>query len=69
MAVYEDIVECLQQDPNLLDKVIIGDKMWIVQHDPEPKEAQTEWHTKLSPKLKKAHIRNVHVKVLLIVFF
>ena len=52
-----------------LDKVITGDESWVLDYDPETKRQSSEWHTKSSPRLKKARMSRSKVKTMIIVFF
>ena len=59
----------LEIEPNFLYKVITGDESWVFDYDPETKRQSEEWHTKSSPRLKKARMRRSRVKTIIIVFF
>ena len=37
VTVCQDIIERLEEDPDLLGRVITGDKSWIFEYDPETK--------------------------------
>ena len=37
VTVCQDIIECLEDDPDLLGRVITADESWIVEYDPETK--------------------------------
>ena len=52
-----------------LDKVITGDESWVLDYDPETKRQSSEWHTKSSPRPKKARMNRSKVKTMIIVFF
>jgi hypothetical protein len=43
-------------EPNVLDKAITGDELWVFEYDPETKRQSVEWHTKSSPHPKTAHM-------------
>jgi len=59
----------LKIEPNFLHKVITGYESWVFNYDPETKWQSEEWHTKSSPRLKKAHMSRSRVKTMIIVFF
>ena len=52
-----------------LDKVITGDESWVFDYDLETRRQSAEWHTKSSPRPKKARMSRCRVKALIIVFF
>ena len=37
ITVCQDIIESLEDDPDLLGRVITGDESWIFEYDPETK--------------------------------
>jgi len=59
----------IESDPNFLSKVITGDESWCYGHDPETKQALSQWKTPPSPRPKKARQVRSNVKTMLIVFF
>ena len=65
----QDILGRLEIEPMFLHKVITGDKSWVFDYDPETKRQSEEWHTKSSPRSKKARMRRSSVKTMIIVFF
>ena len=64
-----DIIECLEDDPDLLGRVITGDESWIFEYDPETKWQSPQWKSLTSPRPKKARMSKSKVKVMLITFF
>ena len=54
VEVCQDILEHLQTEPDLLQRVITGDESWIFEYDPETKRQSLQWKCPLSPKPKKA---------------
>lgn len=40
--VKEDILDCIQEDKDFLDKVVTDDETWVFQHDPETKRENSE---------------------------
>jgi len=69
LAVCQDLKRELENDPNVLSRVITGDKIWCYDYDPESKQASSQWKTPRSPRPKKIrHVRS-NVKTMLICFF
>ncbi|KAL4098417.1 hypothetical protein QTP88_023036 [Uroleucon formosanum] len=64
-----DILEQMENERDLLKKVITCDETWIFQYDPETKRQSMHWKTSASPKLKKARMSKSKLKAMLIVFF
>jgi len=56
LDICQDLLGRLEIEPNFLDKVITGDESWVFDYDPETKRQSEEWHTKSSPRPKKARI-------------
>ena len=54
VQVCHDILEQLETEPNLLNRVITGDESWIFEYDPFTKRQSLEWKSALSPRPKKA---------------
>ena len=69
MQVCQDILEQLETEPNLLKKVVTGDKSWIFKYDPLTKRQSLEWKSALSPRPKKARVFKPKTKMMLIAFF
>nr|XP_012143528.1 PREDICTED: putative uncharacterized protein FLJ37770 [Megachile rotundata] len=69
VTISRELLECLERDSNLLDRVITGDETWIFEYDPESKMQSAEWHTSGSPRPKKARMSKSRIKSMLIVFF
>ena len=42
-TVCQDITECLEAEPDLLNSVITGDETWVFEYDPEAKRQSREW--------------------------
>ena len=68
MQMCQDIIEHLQIEPDLLCRVITGDKTWIFEYDPETKCQSCQWKSVMLPKPKKARQSKSKVKVMLITF-
>ena len=69
VTVYQDIIERLEDDPDLLGRVITGDESWIFEYDPETKRQSYQWKSPASPRPKKARMSKSKIKVMLIAFF
>ena len=69
VTVCQDIIERLEDDPDLLGRVITGDESWIFEYDPETKRQSRQWKSPASPRPKKARMSKSKVKVMLIAFF
>ena len=65
----QDIIERLEDNPDLLGRVITGDESWIFEYDPETKRQSRQWKSPASPSPKKARMSKSKVKVMLIAFF
>ena len=62
------ILEQLKTEPNLLEKVITGDKSWIFEDNPENKQQSFQWKSSTSQTTKKARMAKSKIKVVLIAF-
>ena len=65
----QDILEQLETKPNLLKRVVTGDKSWIFEYDPLTKRQSLEWKSALPPRPKKAWVFKSKTRVMLIAFF
>ena len=54
VVVCQDILEHLQTEPDLLQRVITGNESWIFEYDPETKRQSFQWKYPSSPRPKKA---------------
>ena len=68
LEICQDLLGRLEIEPDCLDKVITGDESWVFDYDPETKRQSAEWHTKSSPRLKKARMSRSRVKTMITVF-
>ena len=50
VQVCQDILEQLKIEPNLLKRVVTGDKSWIFEYDPLTKRQSLEWKSALSSR-------------------
>ena len=69
VQVCQDILKQLEITPDLLSRVVTGDKSWIFEYDPLTKRQSLEWKSASSPRPKKARLFKSKIKVMLIVFF
>ena len=69
MQVCEDTLQNIENDPELLTKVITGDETWVFEYDPETKRQSKQWLSPNSPRPKKARQSRSQIKVMLIAFF
>ena len=64
-----DNLEMVNNDDNMLRKVITGDESWVYGYDLETKQQSSQWKHSESPRPKKARQSRSNVKSMLIVFF
>jgi len=69
LEICQDLLGRLESEPDFLDKVITGDESWVFDYDLETKRQSVKWHTKSSPRPKKACMNISRVKTMIIVFF
>ena len=67
VQVCQDILEQLETEPNLMQRVVTGDESWIFEYDPLTKRQSLEWKSALSPRPEKARV--FKTKVMLNAFF
>ena len=63
------LLEQVEADLELMDRVITGDESWFFQYDPETKCQSLEWPSKGSLRPKKARMSKSKVKCMLVCFF
>jgi hypothetical protein len=54
--ICSDILQMINEQPNLLENVITCDEPWIFQYDSETKRQSMYWKTPTSPRIKKARM-------------
>ena len=69
MSVCAELLEQVEDDPELMERVITGGESWFFQCDPETKRQSLEWCSKGSPRPKKAHMSKSKLKCMLVCFF
>ena len=69
MTIAPEMLNDVNDDPNLLKRIITGDKSWVYGYDVETKAQSSQWKHTESPRPKKARQVRSNVKVLHTVFF
>ena len=69
MTIAQEMFNDVNDDSDLLKKVITGDESWVYGYNVETKAQSSEWKHTESPRPKKARQVRSSVKVLLTVFF
>ena len=69
MTIAQEMLNDVNDDPDLLKKVITGDESWVYGYDVETKAQSSQWKHTESPRPKKARQVRSNVKVFLTVFF
>ncbi|UYV84533.1 hypothetical protein LAZ67_X002487 [Cordylochernes scorpioides] len=64
-----ELLDLIQNEPGFLNSVVTGDESWMFEYDPESKRQSCAWHTKSSPRPKKARKSKSRIKTMIIVFF
>ncbi|UYV77251.1 hypothetical protein LAZ67_15000235 [Cordylochernes scorpioides] len=65
----QELLDLIQNEPGFLNSVVTGDESWMFEYDPESKRQSCAWHTKSSPRPKKARMSKSRIKTMIIVFF
>ncbi|UYV71602.1 hypothetical protein LAZ67_8003827 [Cordylochernes scorpioides] len=53
----------------VISTIVTGDESWMFEYDPESKRQSCAWHTKSSPRPKKARMSKSRIKTMIIDFF
>ena len=69
MDVSQEMLTAFNNDPDLLKKVITGDKSWVQEYDIETKAQSSQWKYPEEPRPKKAREVLTNVKVVLLLVF
>ena len=69
MTIAQEMLNDVNDDPDLLERVITGDESWVYGYDVKNKAQLSQWKHTESPRPKKARQVRSNVKVLLTVFF
>ncbi|GFS91838.1 histone-lysine n-methyltransferase setmar-like protein [Nephila pilipes] len=68
MEICQYKLDRLDIEANVLDSIITGGESWVLEYDPLTKRQILEWHTKRSPRLKKAYMSRSKMKAIIIAF-
>jgi len=69
VRVCAELLEQVEDDPELMERVITGDESWFFQYDPKTKHQSLEWRSKGSPRPKIARMSKSKLKYMLVCFF
>ena len=69
MSVCAEMLEQVEADPELMERVITGDESWFFQYDPETKNQNLEWRSKGSPRPKKSRMSKSKVNCMPAFYF
>jgi hypothetical protein len=67
--VCQDVLEHNENDPNIMNSIIMCDGTWIFVYDPGTKAQSSQWKNQVSLQSKKAQLCPSKVKTVLIIFF
>ncbi|UYV65641.1 hypothetical protein LAZ67_3004938 [Cordylochernes scorpioides] len=65
----QELLDLIQNEPGFLNSVVTGDESWMFEYDQESKRQSCAWHTKSSPRPKKARMSKSRINTMIIVFF
>ena len=65
----EDMLEKIEDDPDILRQITTGDETWVFQYNSETKRQSMPWKTAESLRPKKARMSKLKIKVILVTFF
>jgi len=69
MSITQELLNDVNDDPDLLKRVITGDETWVNDYDVETKAQSSQWKQPEEPRSKKARQVRSNVKSLFTVFF
>jgi histone-lysine N-methyltransferase SETMAR len=69
VAICQELKETVKNDPTLLLNVITGDDSIVYAYDPETKLKSSQWKSPESPRPKKAPMKKIKLKTMLICSF
>jgi len=64
-----DLLQRIENEPDLLNSIITCDETWVFTYDPETKRQSIQWKSTSSPRQKKKRMSRSKFKAMLIVFF
>ena len=56
------LLQCIENEPDLLNSIITCDETWICMYDPETKRQSMQWKSTSFPRPKKAHMSHSKLK-------
>ncbi|UYV70425.1 hypothetical protein LAZ67_7002954 [Cordylochernes scorpioides] len=62
----QELLDLIKNEPDFLNSVVTGDESWMFEYDPESKRQSCAWHTKSSPRPKKARMSKSRIKTIII---
>jgi len=68
MELCLDLLQCIENKPDLLNSIITCDETWVFTYDRETKRQSMQWKSS-SPRPKKARMSRLKFKAMWIVFF
>jgi len=68
-SIAQELLNDVNDDPDLLKRVITGNESWVYGYDIENKAQSSQWKSPEEPRPKKVRQVRSNVKVLLTVFF
>ena len=64
-----EMLEAMNEDATLLERLITGDESWIYSYDPETKAQSWQWKSPTSPRPKKARMSRSATKAMIVTLF
>lgn len=69
VEIAEDILESINKDPELLERIIVGNETWVYGYDSETKAQYSQWATREELQPKKARQSRSNMKAIITAFF
>ena len=69
MSICADILQNIENDPKLLENIIICDESWFFHNNPESNCQSMHWKSPSSPRQKKAQQSKSKFKAMMFIFF
>lgn len=69
VQVCVDLSTRIEEDSDLVSKIVTGDETWCYQYDPETKRQSMQWCSQSSPRPRKARMSRSQIKTMLVCFF
>jgi hypothetical protein len=54
IAIYTELKEQPENDPNFISNIIISGESWVLAYDPVTTQQSSQWKSPTSPRPKKA---------------